>query len=313
MNDDTQSRRISTDSDIKPFGVIGSDGLIQQNVDKKPNAFTALSQSEIDQVAKSIAIVSGDDVVGYAKKLDRGDLILRVTDNGEKRVFSGTPYEILSDIVRNKLNFDKLTQISLSNSIGEYVAHGAQQSLEFIIYHSTGTILRSVKNSTYVFECEFKDKPTSYYDIYYVLSRPTNTELRGMKKLSLVRRGGAKTTDQSCENIFSVAGILDIESALKNWHKRSPAYETHAQEQSDKEIESIKDLFIAVNDILTTTVDESEEPETTEDATEDADRTEEIREYAISEHIDLLRFFINDGQKERALKYLDVLSFIIKK
>ena len=308
------------DKEIKPFGYINEEGgLIEgDHPHPAPNNFTPLTQDVIDEMAKSIAIVNGDDeVIARAKKLYPTDLVFkaRLTKNsGDEFIETGSAFEILSALDRRGVVYDKLSYVTLTNSTGMGVATGPEAIIEFLIYHSTGKRLGSVKNSPYVFECEFKNKETMYYDIHYILSRPNNAELRTMTKLTLVYRGTGRFGDKLCSNIYSLSGVMDIEHALKNWHKRSPNYDTEGQEQTDKEVESIKDLFIAVSELLTPAALIEEEPEEEEMTMEETDdRTEDIRAFAIDEQVSLVKSLVIAGDNEKALRHLEVLEFIIKK
>ena len=311
---------MNNDKDIKPFGQIGTDGVIEPVTEPKILTETlrakvsiAPSQKLITEMADTISAIDEieegktTDGLLYERKLHSTDLILEGnTESGEYFKIAGCAYEIISALVRRKVNLSKTKNLELKTYKGESLLrnfHNYRDSIiQFLIYESTGRMLGSVTSKSYVFECEF-DEGTYYFDIYYVLHRPSNTEFNGMKRISFYD----KLHEKALSNIFEMHGKLDISETLKEWTKRLHGYEGWGQANSDKEISEIRDMFDTVCNLLTPPKDEEVEP------TETADRIDEIKAFAISEQIARVRDLVQGDDKELTLKHLEVLEYLIKK
>lgn len=298
--------QMPTDGDIKPYGYIDSESQILVETPPPAKKVTREAVAAMASAMEAIEDTSTTTDGVYARKLISTDLILEGQDSrGEDFVFAGSAYSIISNLVRRKIDVSKTKNLHLKNYKGETLLRSynvyRDNIIQFLIYESTGRMLGSVNSKTYVFECEF-DKGTYYFDIYYVLHRPSNTEFNGMKRISLYD----KKNQVALSNIFEMYGKLDISETLKEWTKNVHGYEGWGQANSEKEISEIRDMFETVCNLMTPTKVE-------EDTTETADRTEEIKAFAISEQLDRVRELVNGDDKELTLKHLDVLQYLIGK
>lgn len=241
------------------------------------------------------------------------ELILEYTPRGEEeQTVVGTPTEILNHLVENNVTVS-LQHLMLSNHLGYLLSQKNNVIIEFLIFQSTEQQLGKVHVGDFMFEVEFRDKPpktrTALYDIFYVLNRPNNTELTGASKITLVRR--TKEDSVILDNIFEYAGKKDIQDLLLNWTKRVHGYETPEQLNSAKAVDEIKDVSQTIHEILS-------EPEPVEVVEEPAkldqnvtDNT--IKDYAVTEQISAIKELVLKGETEKAVKYIDVLTFLLQK
>ena len=126
--------------------------------------------------------------------------------------------------------------------------------------------------------------------------------LSGVKKISL----SSKNKDKNLESLFNFISNdehdTEIVEIFIKWVKTSDFYNVPKKHFSTENLEYISHLTTAIEEII-----EKEE------ASETPDNTELIQQYAIEEQIKSLRTLVTENDCEKALKYLDVLGWMMKK
>lgn len=249
------------------------------------------------------------------------ELVLEYTpSSGEEQTVIGTPIELLNHLVDNNIKI-AWQNLILSNHVGYLLSRKNEEIIEFLIFQSTGQQLGKVHVGNFMFEVEFRDKQpkfrTALYDIFYVLNRPSNSELTGASKITLVRR--TEEDSESLKDLFEYAGKKDIKDLLQNWTKRFEGFETPEQVNSEIAVKEIKGVSQTIDAILS----ESEtvpEPETAPAVAQANVLLVEslppsdlrIKNYAVKEQISAIKELVLKGDTEKAINYLDVLTFLLK-
>lgn len=146
------------------------------------------------------------------------------------------------------------------------------------------------------------------YDVFYFLNLPYDNfkynMLSGVKKISLSSKN--KNRNKNLGSLFNFIGNnkndTEIVEIFIKWVKTSDFYNIPKKHFSTENLEYISSLSTAIEEII-----EKEEP------SETPDTTELIQQYAIEENIKTIRTLVTDNDCEKALKYLDVLEWMIKK